>query len=270
MIPSARLIRNRKSANLHSGHLFMIIERHIVIDKLKYTVVLSDNTDSLQAAYQAGKAVVGIWDSSRLEHSLFPAQYVVESLDDADDAFLEKVIRRRFHLPLIIASTERLVIREFTLEDLPVIPLEEEAGEDDKIFQSQETLYAYIQNQYCFYEYGIWAVVRKEDGALIGKAGVTPAEPADWKSDGQTVYHLSETACSVSESPIENFSDLPPVELGYHIFRPFRRQGYALEACKAVIGYCREEISPNLFLRINKKNLPSQKTAEKSGFKPVF
>ena len=54
-----------------------------------------------------------------------------------------------------------------------------------------------------------------------------------------------------------------PVELSYHIFRPFRRKGYALEACRAVLSYCQEQISPDIFARIRPDNIPSRNLVQK-------
>ena len=66
----------------------MVEERYITIGETTYTVALSDETDSLLASYEAGKAVIGIWDPEKPQVSLFPAKYVVERGADADDRLL--------------------------------------------------------------------------------------------------------------------------------------------------------------------------------------
>ena len=80
-------------------------------------------------------------------------------------------------------------------------------------------------------ECGLWALDRRADGVLVGKAGLT---------DG---------------------------ELGYHIYEPFRRQGYALEACRAIVKYGFETLElDKIRLRTKRSNTASRILAEKMGF----
>lgn len=39
-------------------------------------------------------------------------------------------------------------------------------------------------------------------------------------------------------------ADVPEeeLELGYHVFHPYRRQGYAEEACRAILDYAKNEL----------------------------
>lgn len=149
----------------------MTEKRTVFISGTPYTVTISSEQEVLSAAYAAGGAIIGLWDKNRSGQSLAPADYVVECAEDADEEFLERVVRRRLHMPWIIAETERLVIREFTAEDAAHM-ISEDAGPGDAIFHSREKLTAYIDSQYRFFEYGIWAVVEKESMAVIGKAGL--------------------------------------------------------------------------------------------------
>ena len=59
------------------------------------------------------------------------------------------------------------------------------------------------------------------------------------------------------------------VELGYHIFHPFRRQGYAEEACRAVLNYAKEELACPVCARVAKENTASIQMLEKLGV-PYF
>ena len=110
----------------------MTEKRTVFISGTPYTVTISSEQEVLSAAYAAGGAIIGLWDKNRSGQSLAPADYVVECAEDADEEFLERVVRRRLHMPWIIAETERLVIREFTAEDAAhMIP--EDAGPGDEI-----------------------------------------------------------------------------------------------------------------------------------------
>ena len=113
------------------------------------------------------------------------------------------------------------------MEDIAGMPEEpdvwftQEEREADQVFYDVEKLKAYIKGQYRFCEYGIWALVRKTDGRIIGKAGLSNAK------ERETVR--------------ANGSD-EELELGYHVFHPYRRQGYAEEACRAILDYAKNEL----------------------------
>lgn len=89
----------------------------------------------------------------------------------------------------------------------------------------------YRKHQYRFAECGLWALERRADGVLVGKAGLT---------DG---------------------------EMGYHIYEPFRRRGYALEACRAIVKYGFETLElDKIRLCTKRSNTASRILAEKMGF----
>lgn len=210
-------------------------ERRIIIDQTAYDVVISDDQETLLAARAAGRVPVGLVGTSQQE--LSAAHYLVEGLDGADDTFLERVVRREMGLPWIIGESGRLLVREFTMEDCSAVLPEPEDGEADRVFYTPDQLEAYIRGQYGFYEYGVWAVVRKCDGRIVGKAGITAFE----------------------EQP----------ELGYHIFLPFRRHGYAEEACRIILDYIREEYDCPVCAVTLRSNTASRRLLEKLGFTPV-
>ena len=122
------------------------------------------------------------------------------------------------------------------------------------MFYTPELLDAYIRHQYRFCEYGIWAVVRKSDGALVGTAGVSAGQ----EEDGQK---------SAGEAEGEEEAWL---ELGYHIFRPYRRRGYAREACEAVIAYAEQEFSCRIRAAVKPDNTASVRLLKKLGIPYYF
>ena len=180
-------------------------ERMIVVDGISRTVVISDEREALLAADAAGRASVAVWNGDREE--FLPSAFAVGDPADADGEFLERVVRRKLGLPWTIRETGRLLIREFAEEDSEQVPREECLGPGDEVFADREKLRAYIRCQYGISQYGIWAAVEKESGRLVGKIGFAPPE------DGRE-----------------------GLELGYHIFRPWRRMGYGLEGCQAEPG----------------------------------
>lgn len=238
----------------------MTEERTVFISGTPYTVTISSEQEVLSAAYAAGGTIIGLWDKNRSGQSLAPADYIVECVEDADAEFLERVVRRRLHMPWIIAETERLVIREFTAEDAAYM-IPEDAGPGDEIFHSREKLTAYIDSQYRFFEYGIWAVVEKESMTVIGKAGLF--QPAG----GFLNAEIQQTEIRQAEpSPPQKKEDTP-LELGYHIFTPWRRSGYAKEACREILNYGTGRLTGRICAVIEEGNTASIRLAESLGFR---
>lgn len=165
-------------------------------------------------------------------------RYAVESLSELDIEYLERVRRRYNHIPWDIGETDRCLIRELSLSDLPALyELYDKPGMTDYV----EPLYdyeteleyqkAYIENMYGFYEYGMWLVFSKETGKLIGRAG------------------------------------LEHDELGYMIAPELWNRGYATEVCRFIIDYARENTDfEELYCRIDEKNTASVRLAKKLGF----
>ena len=165
-------------------------------------------------------------------------RYAVESLAELDIEYLERVRRRYNHIPWDIGETERCLIRELSLSDLPALyELYDKPGMTDYV----EPLYdyeteleyqkAYIENMYGFYEYGMWLVFSKETGKLIGRAG------------------------------------LEHNEMGYMIAPEFWNMGYATEVCRFIIDYARENTDfEELYCRIDERNVASVRLAKKLGF----
>lgn len=165
-------------------------------------------------------------------------RYAVESLAELDIEYLERVRRRYNHIPWDIGETDRCLIRELSLSDLPTLyELYDKPGMTDfvePLFDYETELEyqkAYIENMYGFYEYGMWLVFSKETGKLIGRAG------------------------------------LEHDELGYMIAPKFQNQGYATEVCRFIIDYARENTDfEELYCRIDEKNTASVRLAKRLGF----
>lgn len=188
--------------------------------------------------------IVYLHDNNRDES--FPSgAFCVESLSDIDAEYLDRVYRRTRGLPWIICETDRLIIREITVEDVPrlyelyadtsVTKYMEPLFED----MNQEIAYTreYIQNIYGFYGYGMWVIVLKESNEVIGRAGL------EYK---------------------EGFEGL---ELGFMLGTGYQHKGYAYEACRAVIEYGRTRLGiADYRALVHVDNEPSKKLCERLGF----
>lgn len=210
-------------------------------------IIIEDSTNGIKAAKAAGVTCIGYANPDSGNQDLSEAFYVVEGFEEIDYDFILKVYQRSKGLPWKIAETERLILRELTLEDMDDLY---EVYAEPGVTEYLENLYedrekekefteAYIKNMYGFFEYGLWAVIEKSSGKLIGRVGLSNRE-----IDGNL-----------------------EIELGYVIGGPYQRKGYGLEACQASLSYAVSKFKPskiNCF--IQKGNMPSVKLAEKLGF----
>lgn len=180
-------------------------------------------TDSRPAADWALQHGIGfaVYLNEESRQSVFPeALYCIEDLSVLTVSQIERMYLRFHKLPWTIFETERCIVREITTDDVDALY---QIYADKEISKYTEDLFAeraeelaytkdYIENQYRFYEYGMWVILRKFDNRLIGRAGL---------------------------SNREGFEE---AELGYVIAADCQRQGYASEVCTAVLHYAKEEL----------------------------
>ena len=180
--------------------------------------------------------------------SLFEADVLIESFEDVDLEYLERIRRRHHGIPWVIAQTKRCILREICMEDMQALfDLYAEPGMTDFIEPlypwEQELEYekSYIEHMYRLYEYGMWVVIEKDTGKLIGRAGLEHRE-----------------------YPEELHMEL---ELGYAIGTAYQRKGYATEVCQAIIAYAQENLEyPRINCLIEKENTASIRFIESLGF----
>lgn len=160
------------------------------------------------------------------------------------DDYLNLVEARCFGKPLVIANTDRLIIREFISEDVNEICNIYE-GKDTGFIQAfyeskddaKRIIDKYINEVYDFYGYGLWAVLLKETEELIGVVGFTPRESSD---------------------------ELIDIELGYAIGASHRRKGYGYEAVCAAIDYAKSNLEYHkILIYVNNQNIPGKTLGNK-------
>lgn len=174
------------------------------------------------------------------------ARFGMERPWELDAEYLENVYRRLAGIPWDIAQTKRCLIRETCQGDVesfrgiysdPSVQRYARERYPDTALE-KEYVRAYIDKQYGFYNYGVWTVVQKADGAVIGRAGFS----------GRAGYELP--------------------ELGYVIGAPWQRQGMAYEVCRAVLDYGKEELGfERVQTLVETENRPSYNLCLKLGFR---
>ncbi|MCR5791278.1 MAG: GNAT family N-acetyltransferase [Lachnospiraceae bacterium] len=205
-------------------------------------------TDDRAAADALSEKGIGfaVYDNEYGRAQLFPdALYRVERLCTLEKKRIDRMLCRYLGLPWDILETERCLIRELREEDVDdlyglYLP-EDYFLEDEPLYRDRERERAYtrdyIRYQYRFFEYGLWAVIEKETGRLIGRAGLS------------------------------NRPGYDDPELGYGFAPDHRRMGFASEVCLAILYYAAQELSReavNAFTR--KENEASVRLLEKLGF----
>lgn len=211
-------------------------------------IVIEDSHHGVLAGCAAGMTVIGYLNPHSGKQDLSKADVLIDSFKHIDVSFLINEFRRHHGQPVTIACTERLLIRELTTDDIPaLLDLYHEEGMEqfiDDIPEDEEQEIArhraYIREVYGFYGFGIWGVFLKETGQLMGYCGF----------QSQTIEQKQE------------------MELSYLIHRDFRRQGYGLEAMRAILAFGREDLEITDFTAlIAEENLASAAFAERLGLR---
>lgn len=152
-----------------------------------------------------------------------------------------------------VLRTERLILREMTEEDFPELC---------KILMDEDVMYAYahafsreeaekwMENQlirYKTYGIGLWAVVLKDTGKMIGQCGLT------WQ-----------------QVPEEIEPSGKALEIGYLFQKKFWHQGYASEAAAACREFAFKQLrAPRVYSIIRDDNLASRNVAERNEMRVV-
>lgn len=183
---------------------------------------------------------------------VYGADMIVRETDDwdwkNDRQFLSRIWQRHYQLPWTIAETERLLIRESVPEDFRQIYKFYESeiqNPDVKPFpedNAEAAFLAYIRGQYPLFGYGLWTVVEKKAGCVVGRIGFE----------------------MLQEELPEPF-ELP--ELSVLIGTEYRGRGYAKEAAKALLSYAADELElPGILYRTSITNRASLALAESLKF----
>jgi RimJ/RimL family protein N-acetyltransferase len=216
------------------------------------TLYVVTDPDDIPSAAGSGAAFVYYSDISKKDESessyLDGVKYVLEGEgkfepEEFDDDFLENVYRRLKHIPLDILETERCLLRETWIPDLDSFyEIYSDASVtkymEDLMERNEEEKYTenYRDLIYEIYGHGIWTVILKETGEIIGRAGL----------DERAGY------------------DRP--ELGFLIGPKWQKKGYAEEVCRGILKWASENDIDEVMSITDPENIPSVNLLKKLGF----
>lgn len=212
----------------------------------EHMLVVTDSLQEVEYALNHRMAVVYYEKPGSVPY-IGDVDMVVQGFEEIDIRFLEFVYRRSRGLPWPIADTRRLFLRESVMEDLQAFSrIYGQPGMTDYIdlpefwgADGEETFRQYIRQAYRFRNYGLWTVIEKAGGQIIGRAGI--------------------------ES--RNYQGSNVLEVGYLIAKPWQRKGYGMEAARAVeraaVGLIGAEC---LYAFICPQNEPSIHLIQKLGY----
>ena len=182
-----------------------------------------------------------------------------------------------------IFETSRLLLRELEKEDF---------GDLCDILQDEACMYAYEhafsreealewfhrqRERYRQYGTGLWAVIRKEDGAFLGQCGITLQHVG--KPETHTPCRRGGLPAAVCRLPAGRPAGRPrlspgpeeEVEIGYLLKRRFWHKGYATEVASGCRDYAFQALNlPRVTSIIREDNLASRLVAERVGMRPDY
>lgn len=205
-----------------------------------HTLYLTDGVQIYNRLCEAGLPVVGYLHAGNAGTEFPHCPYLISEPQWVDADSYQKIYERLRGLPWTILTTDRLVIREMTVGDLDALYelYDEEARRymtplDADHDVERARLRDYIDKVYGLFGYGYWALVRRDDGQLIGRMGFATKEDS----------------------------------FGYVMRKDCRRQGYATEAARAILPYARDVLQlSEIRAEVDPNNLPSIRFLESLGF----
>ncbi len=213
--------------------------------KKMQTLYVTDQEEVAKKLLEAGLAVLGYSHAQNECAGFKGVKYILEAPEGTPAEYFERVFRRYAGLPWSILETEHCYVRESCEEDVEafyeIYKAPEVTHYTEDLFEHavSEKAYIreYIEKVYAYFEFGVWTVVLKESGEIIGRAGISVREGFD------------------------------EPELGYVFGLPWQGKGLAKEVCEGIIKYAKEELEiTQLQVLIQEGNEASVRLAQKLGF----
>lgn len=174
------------------------------------------------------------------------AGYALEDPEEVEPEYLERVYRRCYDLPWEILTTQHCWLRETIEADVDSFWSMYQAPEltryTEKLYPDLEAERSYVREYrkriYPFYEFGVWTVLDRNSGEIVGRAGLSVREGYD----------------------------LP--ELGFVIGDKWQGRGLATEVCRGILKYAEELLGfTRIQVLVHEDNAVSLHMCRKLGFR---
>lgn len=234
------------------------------LQEREHILVLTDDRELAEQISEPGIACIGV--AGECDAFFSGADLVVEEPEKLELQDLEEYLQRYHGLPVTIARTKRLTLREMIVDDWQVLNrIDHQSGMEKARQDAEETdsfeksrLESYIGSQYRLYGYGLWSVVLDKE-CVIGCCGFSAL---DERPDMQKSIEDGEDAQD-QENPVI-------LELQYMLDEAYRRQGYGTEMCRAAIAYAYEQLEADeIMVRVRSDYQEAISFARSIGFRPV-
>lgn len=209
-----RLENEAKNAKICVNYIDLLTQNDIcnlnTIFQANNTLIICGSDEEMNYALKNSLFAVG--------YDTHTGSHIILGFEEVTPDYLNKTLLRFLHLPWTICETKRLLIREATENDLDALYSIYNSSPD--ITQFIEPLYedrekelefqrAYIENMYGMYGFGLWVIVHKESGQLIGRAGIE----------------------------IREINNSIEAEVAYVFSKEYQGMGLAYEAMEGIIEY---------------------------------
>lgn len=262
-----------------------------------FSLVLCDLDKNIELAKIHNLPAIALSHEKNQQESLMDTPWLILDADALSPFFLQEVYCRHYHLPLTITTTNRCIIQELTMKQLPELILLQEENKDNPsgcffpqncstTSQKEEFLLNYIKNQYTFYGYGIYGIFHKENTTFLGIAGFSPLENIPVQpqlnisntSDTKIDKYKPEITATHPDLKIHNTSDKDDAnsdeyyaEIGYSILKKFQRQGIASEVLPPLLHFGKDYLGfTEIITRIEIDNIASIRLARKNNCKIIL
>lgn len=212
-------------------------------------LVLTDRQETADRAAEWNMACVG-YEPPGAGVRLSRVDIVIQGFEELNAEFFHLTYRRHHGLPWTIAETERLLLRESVAEDFDELyAFYQEPGMADYMpgmergkEEERDLFEAYIRRMYPFFSYGLWTVLEKDSGRVIGRAGL---ENGTYQGE-------------------------PVLEVGYMLGRKYQHRGYGIEAVQAITDYGFAAVGAEaVYAFIHEENEKSLKLIQRAGFRQI-
>ncbi|MEE1228705.1 MAG: GNAT family N-acetyltransferase [Lachnospiraceae bacterium] len=230
--------------------------QHLDFEKAKtshssFSFLFCDSDASLEAFKDCPLPRIAVRHEGNASDSLMSARWLIDSPESISQDYLAMVHARYFELPLSVAVTPSLLLRELTYDDLTaLIRLQTENIDNpdgcfftDGLETAEDFLDDYIGNQYPFYDFGYYAIEIREKESMSAVRALQTMNPKymheekiDVKLEEKYGVPVNPWVVGIAGFSMETIEGEPALDFGYSILSDWQGNGIATEAVMGLLG----------------------------------